>query len=258
MTDEDRSEREPVGHEPARHEPALRIPQVVAWLIGIFVVIHVAREYLLGDDGNVEVLLRFAFLPLRYLSFEELGGILPGGDGAKLWTFVTYAFLHGDFMHLAVNSLWLAVFGTALARRFGAVRFLVFSAVGAIAGAALHLAMHFGEPVPMVGASAAISAHMAAAARFVFEPGGPLGNFRLPDDRAYRLPAVSLLQSLSNTRALTFLGVWFALNLLFGLGSLQLAGQSAQIAWEAHVGGFLAGLILFAVFDPIPRAPKAR
>ncbi len=181
MIDNDRVGREPAGHKPAGYEPALRIPRVVAVLIGIFIVIHVVRTYLLSHEANVEVLLTFAFLPIRYLSLEELGGVLPGGFGADIWTFLTYAFLHGDFMHLAVNSLWLAVFGSALARRFGTTRFLIFSGVGAAAGAGLHLAVHFGEPIPMVGASAAISAHMAAAARFVFEPGGPLGTIRLPD-----------------------------------------------------------------------------
>lgn len=244
-------------------EPILQIPGVVAGLIGVLIVVHLARTYLLSPEGDVEILLRFAFLPLRYLSAEQLsavlsGGVLPGGVGADVWSFVTYAFLHGGFVHLAVNSLWLAVFGSALARRFGTTRFLIFSGVSAVAGAGLHLAAHFGEPIPMVGASAAISAYMAGAARFVFEPGGPLGTFRLPDDMAYRLPAVSLFHAMCNTRVLAFLGVWFGLNLLFGLGSLQLAGQSGSIAWEAHIGGFVAGLLLFSVFDPVPRAPRAQ
>lgn len=248
MTDGDSHDPEPGGRE-----PMLRIPAVVAGLIALFAAIHAARVLLLSDDAYVELLLTFAFLPVRYLPAETLGGTLPGGLAADAWTFVTYAFLHGDVMHLAVNSLWLAVFGSALARRFGTTRFLVFSAVAAAAGAGLHLALHFGEMIPMVGASAAISAHMAAAARFVFEPGGPLGSIRLPDDRAYRLPAVPLSRALANPRVLTFLAVWFGLNLLFGLGSVQLAGQSGSIAWEAHVGGFLAGLLLFALFDPVPR-----
>ncbi|AXS41100.1 rhomboid family intramembrane serine protease [Breoghania sp. L-A4] len=248
MTDDAHAQREPIFH----------MPGVVVWLIGILVAVHLGRTFLLSTDADFEFLLTFAFLPLRYASEAGVQGMLPGGAGADLWTFVSYAFLHGGTMHLVVNSLWLAVFGSAVARRFGTMRFLVFSAVAAAAGAGLHLAAHFGEPIPMVGASAAISAHMAAAARFVFEPGGPLGTYRFREDIAYRLPAVSLLQALSNPRVLTFLGVWFGVNLLFGLGSVQLAGQSGSIAWEAHIGGFLAGLALFSLFDPVPRAGRAQ
>src|SRR5262245_65853199 len=94
-----------------------------------------------------------------------LGDTLPSG-GADVWTFVTYAFIHADWTHLLVNSIWLLPFGSAVARRFGAVRFLAFFAVAAAAGAALHLATHAGEQFPMIGASAAISGTMAAAMRF--------------------------------------------------------------------------------------------
>ena len=66
-----------------------------------------------------------------------------------------------------------------------------------------------------------------------------------------RVPAAPLLVALRNPRVLTFLVVWFGLNLLFGLGSVPLAGESQTVAWEAHVGGFLAGLLLFSAFDPV-------
>jgi membrane associated rhomboid family serine protease len=83
----------------------------------------------------------FGFIPKRYdsslvnLQFE-------GGAGAKVWTFVTYSLLHANLTHLAFNVLWLLPFGSALARRFGAVRFFVFLAVTAAAGALAHLVTH--------------------------------------------------------------------------------------------------------------------
>ena len=151
---------------------------------------------------------------------------------ADVWTFVTYAFIHGDLNHLFFNAVWLLAFASPVARRFGAVRFLLFYGVTAAAGAAVHLATHFGELLPMIGASAAISGAMAAAMRFAFQPGGPLGLWG-GSDEAYRVPAVPLTVALRDQRLLAFLLVWFGVNALFGLGLLQDAGHRA--------GGRLAG-----------------
>jgi membrane associated rhomboid family serine protease len=154
-----------------------------------------------------------------------------------------------------VNAAWLLAFGSPLARRFGILRFLAFFAVAAIAGAALHLATHAGELVPMIGASAAISGAMAAAMRFVFQPGGPLR--RRPGEAPnYRAPAIPLRAALTDPRILVFLAVWLGVNLLFGLGAAPLLGENQSVAWEAHVGGFFAGLLLFDLFDP--RHPPAQ
>ena len=81
-----------------------------------------------GRDAAVEFLLALAFIPIRVIDARSL---LPGGTGARIWTFLTYALLHADWAHLIFNTLWLAAFGSAVAWRFGAVRFLGFSAVGA-------------------------------------------------------------------------------------------------------------------------------
>jgi len=131
------------------------------------------------------------------------------------------------------------------------VRFLMFFAVTAAGGALAHLVVYSGENVPMVGASAAISGFMAAAIRFAFQRGGPLRLIGNNQDDAYRVPALPLLAVLRDMRVLVFLGVWFGLNLLFGIGSIGLDGAEQAIAWQAHIGGFLAGLIGFAAFDPI-------
>ena len=106
----------------------------------------------------------------------------------------------------------------------------------------------------MVGASAAISGMMGAATRFAFQPGGSLDMWRRDRIPTHRIPAAPLLVALRNPRVIAFLAVWFALNLLFGLGSLPIVGADQNVAWEAHVGGFLAGLLLFSVFDPV--APR--
>ena len=238
-----------------QREPLFNIPPVVIAVLAVLVLIHAVRMFVFSEQQDIEFLLSFAFIPARYDSSVVLGGALPGG-GADVWTFFTYALIHADWTHLGVNSIWLLPFGSAVARRFGAPRFLAFFAVTSAAGAALHLATHAGEQFPMIGASAAISGTMAAAMRFVFQRGGPLGLWGRFDESAYRVPAIPLRNVLADRRVLLFLVVWFGINILFGLGSLPITGSDQTVAWQAHIGGFLAGLFLFSWFDPTPHLPQ--
>jgi membrane associated rhomboid family serine protease len=208
------------------------------------------RVYVLSEPQDVQLLLTFAFIPARYDSTVLLQG-WPGGAAADVWTFVTYAFLHASWMHYGVNAIWFLPFGSALARRFGTLRFLAFLAVAAAAGAGMHLATHAGEQFPMIGASAAISGAMAAAMRFAFQHGGPLSMLRGDDEEAYRVPALPLTGVFRDARVVLFLAVWFGINLIFGAGNFPALTGGETVAWQAHVGGFLAGLLLFSWFDPV-------
>jgi membrane associated rhomboid family serine protease len=241
----------PVTQRSPSSEPMFNVPPAVLATVAVLVLVHAARMLLLTDREDVQFLLTFAFIPARYDADVLVRGSLPGGFGADLWTFFTYAFLHADLLHIAVNLAWLLPFGTALARRFGAWRYAAFMLVTAAAGAFAHLISYPHGMVPMIGASAAISGTMAAAMRFVFQQGGPLAVWRRQSDgKSYRVPASSLLATLRDPRFLTFLAIWIGLNALFGLGTLPIAGEGQQVAWQAHIGGFLAGLVLFNAFDP--------
>jgi len=239
----------------AASEPIFNVPPVVTTILIGLGLVHGIREWLLPAETDLEVLLWFAFIPARYDLTPLARGAYPGGLAAEAWTFVTYALLHGNLLHLGLNGVWLLAFGTPVARRFGAQRFLVFFAVTAVAGAGAHLATHLGDGAPMIGASAAISGCMAAAIRFVFQHEGPLGLLGGRDRSAYTVPAAPLGAALRDPRILAFLAVWFGLNLLFGVASLAIVGEGQTVAWQAHVGGFLAGLLGFAAFDPIGRNP---
>ncbi len=187
-----------------KREPLFNIPPVIIALLAALAFVHGFRTLVLSDDLNIEFLLTFAFIPARYDTSVVLGGALPGGFGAEIWTFVTYSLIHADWTHFGVNAVWLLPFGSALARRFGAVRFLLFFAVTAAAGAAMHLATHPGAEFPVIGASAAISGAMAAAMRFAFQRGGPLNMLRGADSDAYRVPAIPLSGVLRDARVLIF------------------------------------------------------
>ena len=236
-----------------QREPLFNLPAVIVALLGVLAFIHGVREWVLTQDQDSHVLIDFAFIPARYDSSPVLGGVVPGGPGAAIWSFVTYSFLHGSWMHLGINAVWLMAFGTPVARRFGTMRFLAFWVVTAAAGAAMHLLTNAGSIAPMIGASASISGAMAASMRFAFQRGGPLGGmWRSGDGDAYRVPALPLTGVLSDARVLLFVGVWFGINIIFGLWSSPvLGGEDQLVAWQAHIGGFLAGLLLFSWFDPV-------
>jgi membrane associated rhomboid family serine protease len=233
-------------------EPVFNIPAVVLWLTLALCVIHVMVAFVLPEDMSETVLEWFAFDPLRYhSSVPELDGPLPGGVPAAIWTFVTYAFLHGSLAHLGFNLIWLVAFGTPVARRFGTWRFLGFFAFTAATGALAHLISYCGEDAPTIGASAAVLGMMAAAMRFVFQPGGPLGFLRLSEAETYRVPAKPLGAMLRDRRMILFTLAWFGLNALMALPMFALPGVEESVAWQAHIGGFLGGLLAFAVFDPV-------
>ena len=252
---ESQPESQPVLPPDAPREPILTLPTALTAYIALIAVIHL-RVLLPPELENwtVEV---FGFIPQRYDS-TLLAIPYAGGAGAKVWTFVTYSLLHANFSHIGFNVLWLLPFGSALARRFGAIRFFIFMAVTAAAGALAHLITHEHAVAPMIGASASVSGTMAAAIRFAFVRGSFLSFSRGDADAAARVPALSLTRALRDPRVLGFLAVWFGVNIIFGLGSIAIGTDGASVAWQAHIGGFFAGLLLFSLFDPVPRAlPEA-
>jgi membrane associated rhomboid family serine protease len=231
-------------------EPIFNVPGVVLAIIAICALVLAGQTYLLTERDNDVFLYCFGFVPVRY---SEPVPPCPLGPGAGIWSFVTYAFLHGNLTHLAMNSIWFLPFGSAVARRFGTLRTLGFFAATAAGGALMHLATHWGDArAVMIGASGAVSGFMAGAIRFAFQHGGPLGMFRPDDASAYRIPAAPLPSVLRDPRVVIFIAVWFGLNLVAGVAGVGAPGEIGQIAWEAHIGGFLTGLLLFRFFDPVP------
>ena len=232
-------------------EPILTLPGALTAYVALIAIVHL-RVFLPPELENwtIEV---FGFIPKRY-DPTLLDIPYPGGSGAKVWTFVSYSLLHANLSHIGFNVLWLLPFGSALARRFGATRFFVFMAVTAAAGALAHLLTHEHAIAPMIGASASVSGTMAAAIRFAFVQGSFLSFSRGDADAAAKVPALSLAGALRNRRVLGFLAVWFGVNIIFGVGSIAIGADGASVAWQAHIGGFLAGLMLFSLFDPVPRA----
>jgi membrane associated rhomboid family serine protease len=227
----------------SHREPIFNVPGVVLWLLAAFFAVHVVR-WALPDEQNAWLTTALAFIPAR------VGGVaadLPGGRVAVVTSFVTHQFVHGDVAHLLINSAWLLAFGTPVARRTDAVRFLAFFLLTGIAGALLYLAVNGSIPILVVGASGAISGLMGAAFRFLFNSAEDGGGLALAGARS--MPLMPLAETLRDRRILIAVAGWTVLNVLLAWGAVGLTEAAAGIAWEAHLGGFYAGLLLYGFFD---------
>jgi membrane associated rhomboid family serine protease len=266
---------DPATGEPTRapkvREPVFDAPLVVVALVGVLIAIQAAISLASNETRNF-ISDQYAFIPER-LSLAlwpvNAGDLLARANqasilfkshlqqgGAKPWTLLTYAFLHGSWTHVGLNSIWLIAFGPPVARRLGSLRFLALFAATAIAGALFHWAFNLMDPTRLIGASAADSGLMAAAARFIFEPGGPLGGpggfSRSSPGRDYNAPAPPLRELLAERNPAIFLVIWLATNFAFGPFAQELGLSEAPVAWLAHLGGFAFGLLLFPLFDRRP------
>ncbi len=222
-------------HVSREHQPIFNLSFIVLIFIAICCAIHVVREYLLTLDQNFLVMVNGAFIPARYSPFHVF-------ELASITSPVTYSFIHGSWSHLLINCLWLAVFGSPLANTIGKIRFVGFWILCSIASAAFH---YYGQPTdvtPMIGASGAVAGFMGAAARFGFSMNRQVGSSRFQD----RLPPFASV--FSNRSVLTFLALFLVTNLLIGTGQFQ--GLGTAIAWQAHIGGILAGFLLIPLFLP--------
>jgi membrane associated rhomboid family serine protease len=242
-------------HQPPQaREPMFNLPPATAAIAMLLVAIEFVRDVLLGEEQNVEILLTFAFIPARYGAVDVFGASYPGGEAADLWTFLTYALLHGGWTHVVINTVWLIVFGAAVELRFGVWRYVALALVAAAAGAAAHLLANPGDPSPLVGASAAIAGLMGAAFRFIFSAGGSVAaGLRRRGAEGFRMPAPPLSVLLQNRTVLAFVVVWTLMNVSVAFIGPALFGGEGIVAWQAHLGGFFAGFLLFPLFDPLGR-----
>ena len=222
------------------------MPAVVIWLILALVGAHALRVWGFSQDSD-RIFVTYGFVPARYShAWLEAHGFNPGSVIERAIPFVTYIFLHGSAMHVAINCVWLLAFGPVVARRFGSLIFLVFFLVCGVGGALAHLVCNWGSPAPVIGASAAVSGLMAAGFRML--PAGP-ADTRRP------------LESIFSPRILVWSGVWVAVNVIAGVTGLGTGGEVQLVAWQAHIGGYAAGLLLARPFDMIAsraaRSPPA-
>ncbi|MDB5622927.1 MAG: rhomboid family intrarane serine protease [Devosia sp.] len=225
-------------------EPVFLLPGSVTALCGVLVAIHLASTVILNTDGLNQLIFWGAFLPLR---------IVAAGDDLSLawpllWTPLTHAFLHGGWDHLLVNVAWLAIFATPVARRYGAWPMLVMFCVASIAGAAAFAATTLWNGAYLIGASGGVAGLTGAAVRFIFQP-MLIGEDPQTGERVILGRRLASLQGLfRDKRARMFVLIWVALNAAVPLLPM-LTGTDVGVAWQAHLGGFFAGLLMVGLFE---------
>ncbi len=232
------------SHPP--RQPIFRAPPVVLWLIAVLTALHAARIWLPPARAQ-DLAYEYGLVPARYSrAILESRMADPGTVWDRAVPIVSYMGLHNDWTHLAINCLFCLAFAPIVARRFGAALFLVFFILCGIAGALTYLAFAWGSDAPVIGASGAISGLMAAALRM------------LPGQNPWAVPGTAPLAPIFSRQMLVFTGALVAINVLMGISGLSIGGETAQVAWQAHLGGFVAGLLLCGPFDALrPRSVGA-
>lgn len=242
------------GREAPEHggsQPVFLLPAAVTALVGLIVAIHLASVFVFSEQAYLRFVVWFGFIPVRFTAPE----LVPGGLAPMLWTPFTYALLHGGWEHLIFNVAWLAIFGTPVARRYGGRAMLIVFFVGSLAGAMAYLALAWTSPIPLIGASGGIAALTGAAVRFVFQP---VEVARHPETGEVLVLGRRLLPLgglLRDGRAGLFSFFWLVLNGIVPLMPEFFGGPGVQIAWQAHIGGFVFGLLVVPLFERRPPLP---
>ena len=211
---------------------------VVLGLIALNVVIFLVELAQPSEAALQSFIQAWGVVPREYAAARDLPPTIP----LPFWsTLFTSMFLHGGWMHLAGNMLYLWIFGDNLEKVMGAMRFAIFYFACGVAASLAHIAFGAGSNIPAVGASGAIS--------------GVLGGYLLlfPRNRVRVLTRGGIM----SVPAIVVLGFWIFIQLINGIGSMATTSESGGVAYMAHIGGFVAGLVLVKVMTAGPRRVAA-
>lgn len=209
--------------------PSRTFPFVNYTLIGLNVIVFLI-EVAMGD-GMEKLIFNFGLIPSSFVTDIQtfqigVGTILP---------LLSSMFLHGGWMHLIGNMLFLHIFGDNVEDRFGHFKYLVFYLIAGLAAAGTQIYMFPESEVPMVGASGAIAGVLGAYV------------FMFPRARIATLIPIFFFFQVVELPAFIFLGIWFVMQIFSGMFTLGIGADAGGVAWWAHIGGFIAG----AVFLPL-------
>ena len=211
--------------------PSRTFPYVTILLIifnGLVFLLEMSMGEYLQDFISI-----FGIIPTNYFHQASQGGL---GIITRFIPFFTSIFLHGGWFHVIWNIWFLWIFGDNIEDHFGHFKYLLFYiAYGVIAGLT-HVYMNPGSSMPTIGASGAIAGVMGAYI------------IRYPRAKVLTLIPIFLIFPIINIPAYVFLGFWFLVQFLSGFASLNISGSFGGVAWWAHIGGFVAGMLSIILF----------
>ncbi len=214
--------------------PSQNYPVVTLALIGINVVVYLL-EMAQGPELN-RFLHLYGLVPARY-TVDRIAAYytLP----QQLFAFLSFMFLHGGFWHLLGNMWSLYIFGDNVEDHLGSIRYLVFYLLCGLVSGLSHMLLNLHSTVATIGASGAIAGVMGAY--FLLHPNAKI----------LTLIPILFIPWFIEIPAFFFLGFWFVLQFINAAGS---QAGSGGVAWWAHIGGFIAGMVFLKVFDRLPAA----
>jgi len=217
--------------------PGFPYVNIILIVVNVLIFLY---GYSIGEYVNVFI-FRYGLIPANVFSAS------PDTDLTdRIYPFVTSMFLHGGWLHLIGNMLFLYIFGDNVEGRMGHFRYLVFYIVCGLAAALFQFVTNIHSIIPMVGASGAISGVLGAYMTFY------------PRSKILTLVPIFFFVQFIHIPAAVFIFVWFLIQFLSGLGTLNVPKETGGVAFWAHIGGFVAGLILARFFDRRPYAREAR
>lgn len=201
--------------------PASRFPVITSSIIGINVLVFLF-EITLSERALNAFFQDWGIIPYRFTHSRTT---------PNYFAVFSSMFLHGGWMHIIGNMWSLWIFGDNVEDRMGRRGFLLFYLLSGIAAGALHILTNSASRIPTVGASGAIA--------------GVMGAYLLlfPHATVVTLVPIFVFLQIIELPAVLFLGLWFVSNLFSGIGSLAAYGDAGGIAWWAHIGGFLVGVL---------------
>jgi membrane associated rhomboid family serine protease len=215
---------------PIRNAVPSRYPPAVTWmLIATNCLVFLFQDSLSPDE--LELFLRqFALIPARYSE------VLASGDSdlaaADLFPLFSMMFLHGGWLHLILNMWTLWLFGPTIEDRMGHARYLAFYLACGLAASIGHVMFNPTSIVPALGASGAIAGILGCYMRL------------FPLARVVVVVPILFIPLFFEVYAYVFIGLWFLIQVLQSMMALLLPAASGDVAWWAHVGGFIAGFAL--------------
>src|SRR5919107_1735397 len=222
--------------------PTLATPIATFLLIGANLVMWVVVQGMGAEPSLSRSVCELGLIPGEFLGLVPQGATVPMGprtacvlgDEQTWFTALTSMFLHGGWFHLIGNMWFLWLFGNNVEDSMGHVRFLAFYLLCGLAAAAAQILTNPSSPVPMVGASGAISGVMGAYLVLY------------PRVRVYTLVPLGFFITSMALPAWVMLGYWFLIQ--FVSGWVSFGGEAGGVAFGAHVGGFVAGVALVKLF----------
>jgi membrane associated rhomboid family serine protease len=197
----------------------------------LFYLVQIAQ-----GDGLNRFIVTYGLVPARY-SVPELASYFTPGQ--QVVSFFSFMFLHGGFWHLLGNMWSLYIFGDNVEDRLGSIRYLAFYLLCGLASGLFHLFINWHSQIPTIGASGAIA--------------GVMGAYFLlyPKSRILTLIPIFFIPYFVELPAFFFIGIWFVLQFISAAGS---SAQMGGVAWWAHIGGFVFGIIFLKMFLKIPQS----